>query len=114
MAISLTMKHRSERVGALITEELSKIILKEVETPGTLLTITETDVSKDLTSAVVKFSAWPSEKSGEFLKILEKRRPYLQHLLLKKLNIKPMPQISFKIDRGPEKAAEVEKALLNK
>jgi ribosome-binding factor A len=36
----------------------------------------------------------------------------LQHLLNKKMNIRPMPRISFEIDGGLENAAKVEKALL--
>jgi ribosome-binding factor A len=105
---------RAERVSDLIQEELNKIILKEVETPGALLTITEVDVSKDLEGAIVKFSVYPSEKAESILKILNRRAGHLQYLLMKKINIKPMPKISFKIDYGPEKAAGVEKALLNK
>ncbi len=55
-----------------------------------------------------------SDKGFEIaLKILEKNRVHLQYLLMKKLNIKPTPKISFKIDRGLEKAAEIEKILLD-
>lgn len=46
------------------------------------------------------------------MKILEKNRGYLQHLLIKKINIKPMPKIVFKIDRGIEAASKVEKILI--
>ena len=105
---------RFERVGSLIQGELNKIILKEIETPGILITITQVEVAKDLESAIVYFSAIPSVKAEEALEILEKNRVHLQYLLMKKLNIKPMPKIFFKIDRGPEKAAQVEKALLDK
>lgn len=104
--------HRPERVSDLIIEELNKIILKEVEVEGTLITITDAEVAKDLSRAVVKFSVYPSEKSLEVLKVLEKKRSHFQYLLLRKMNIRPMPQISFKIDLGPEKAAVVEKRLL--
>ena len=105
------MKHRVERVNNLIQEELSKIIVKELEFPA-LVTITEVETSKDLLRALVRFSVLPSEKSEEIFKILNKNLRHLQYLLIKKINIKPMPQISFEIDRGLEKAAEVEKILL--
>ncbi|MEK7193787.1 MAG: 30S ribosome-binding factor RbfA [Patescibacteria group bacterium] len=106
------MKHRVERVNNLIQEELSKIIVKELEFPA-LVTITEVETSKDLSQALVKFSVLPSEKSEEVLKILNKNLRHLQYLLMKKINIKPMPRISFEIDWGLEKAAEIEKILLN-
>jgi ribosome-binding factor A len=106
------MIHRSERVANLIKEELSKIISREIEFPGCLMTITGVDVDAKLEKAIVNFSVLPSEKFEEVLKILEKNRRHLQYLLMKKINIKPMPEIEFRIDRGPEKAAEIEKILL--
>ena len=106
------MKHRPERVSSLIIAELNKILLREIEIPGVLVTITDTEVLKDLSQAVVKISVYPSEKAEGVLKILQTRQRHFQYILLRKMNIKPMPQISFKIDRGPEKAAIVEKRLL--
>lgn len=106
------MKHRTLRIDSLIREELGKILLKEVELPGALLTITEVKTSKDIDKAVVGVSILPSEKSEEALKILNRNSRHLQYLLMKKVNLKPMPQISFQVDYGPEKAAEVEKLLL--
>jgi ribosome-binding factor A len=106
------MIHRSERVANLIKEELSKIISRELEFPDCLMTITGVDVDAKLEKAIVNFSVLPSEKFKEVLKILEKNRRHLQYLLMKKINIKPMPEIEFRIDRGLEKAAEIEKILL--
>lgn len=105
---------RFERVSKLIGKELNKIILKEVEFSGSLVTITTVEVSKDLDRAIVKASIIPTENSEEALKALNKNRPRLQYLLMKKINIKPMPQISFEIDYGPERAARVERALMEK
>jgi ribosome-binding factor A len=99
---------RHQRVESLIREELNKIILKELEFSGALVTITSVDVQKDLDYAVVNVSVLPIEKDIEVLKNLNNNRRHLQHLLLKKINIKPMPEIRFKIDYGLEKAAELE------
>ena len=106
------MNHRSERVSSLIQEELNKIISKEVEFFNCLVTITSVNVDNKLDRAVMNFSVIPSKKSEEVFRILEKAAGHLQYLLLKKLSIKPLPRISFKIDYGPEKAAEVEKLLM--
>jgi len=107
------MKYRRERVARLIKEELNKIIIRNLEFPDCLMTITEVEVDVGLTQAIINFSVLPSEKSEMALKILEKNRNHLQYLLLKKINIKPMPQIIFKIDRGPEESAKIEKILLD-
>ena len=104
---------RSERVQALIQEELAKIMVREIEFPDTLLTITSVEVDKKLDHARVNVSVIPSSSGPAALAELEKRTGYLQHLLMKKMNIKPMPRIAFVLDHGPENAAAVEKALLN-
>lgn len=104
--------HRPERVSDLIIEELNNILLREIEIPDVLITITDAEVLKDLSIATIKVSVYPSEKSKEVIKILEKMRKKFQFLLNRKLNIRPMPQISFKLDKGPEKAAIIEKKLL--
>ncbi len=106
------MNHRPLRVSNLIRDELSNLLLREVETPGALLTITEVDVDPKLDGAKVKVSVLPAGKALGALAELKRRRGELQHLLNHKLNIKPMPRIDFELDRGPEKAADIEKILL--
>ena len=106
------MKYRQERIASLIKEEISKLIVREIEFPESLVTITDVGIDDELNRAVISFSVLPSEKSETALKILGKNRSHLQYLLLRKINIKPMPQIEFKIDYGLEKAAEIEKILL--
>jgi ribosome-binding factor A len=107
------MRHRQERIASLIKEELSKLIVREIEFPESLVTITDVEIDDELSRAIINFSVLPPEKSEMALKILGKNRSHLQYLLLKKINIKPMPQIIFKIDYGLEKAAEIEKILLD-
>jgi len=107
------MYQRHQRVSSLIQEELNKIILRELDFGGALVTVTQIEVQKDLDFTIVNFSVIPTEKSQEILEILNRNRRYLQHLLLRKINLKPMPEIRFQIDYGPEKAAKLEKILLN-
>ncbi len=106
------MNYRPLRVGKLIREELSALILRELEFPGALVTLMEVEVDKKLGLAKVEVSVVPSARAGEALAILNDNRSRLQHALLRKINIKPMPQLRFAIDRGPENAARVEKNLL--
>jgi|SRR3989338_4729019 len=107
------MNYRPLRVANLIREELGMMIARELEFPGALVTITDIDVNKKLEIAHVRVSVIPSEKAAESLKTLQAARGELQYKLVRKLNIKPMPQLHFSIDHGPENAAAVEKALLS-
>lgn len=106
------MKFRTLRVSSLIKEKLGALVFKELEFGGALVTLTEIEVSKDQENAVVNFSVFPSEKADRVLYVLNKFKPRLQFLLQRALEIKPMPQLFFRIDEGPENAAKVEKALL--
>jgi ribosome-binding factor A len=104
---------RSERVSKLIREQLAAIIIREVDLPpGALATITEVEVDKKLEHAKVKLSVIPSERGTIVLKQLDAQVAHLQHLLTKKINIKPMPRIAFALDHGYENAAQVEKRLM--
>lgn len=124
------MKYRQERLSSLIQEELSKIILRNIDFSGCLVTLTNVEIDEKLSRAVVNFSVLSPcqgcpgryfeqcaegtpQDSQSVLKILEKNRKGFQYLLAKKIKIKSIPEIIFKIDKGPEKAAEVEKVLLN-
>lgn len=107
------MKYRPARVSELIKRELGKIIIRELDfPPEAIFTITDVKVDKKLEFAKIKFSVFPSSFNEEVEKILEKSTRALQYLLMKKINIKPMPRIYFKIDYGQEAAAKVEKLLI--
>ena len=104
--------HRPLRVGSTIREELAKILLTELDFQGALATLTEVVVDEHMVWADVLVSVIPTEKSDTVLRKLEHNSGRLQHLLNKKLGIRPMPRIRFKVDHGPEKAARIEKILL--
>ncbi len=108
------MNYRPERVSNLIKEELSAIIVKNVEFPASsLVTITDVNVDKKLEHAKIGISVLPSEGADKVLRILSKVAGHLQYLLMKRVNIKPLPRIVFEIDHGIEKLAKIEKILLD-
>lgn len=106
------MNFRTERVSGLIQEQLGLLLQREMEFPGALVTITDIEANKKLDNAIVKVSVIPKSQSSKVLEALDKEAPRLQHLLLKKINIKPMPRIKFEIDFGTENAAVIEKILI--
>ncbi len=108
------MKYRQLRVGGLIQKELSELVEREIEIPlGTLVTITSVEVDKKYERALVMVSVIPAAATETAMSILEKARGYLFHLLLRRLNIKPMPDLMFRLDKGLENAANVERVLIN-
>lgn len=103
MAIKLSsvkMKlHRHLRVANLIKEKIAELIERELEFQNTVVTVTDVEVSKDLLQAKVKLGIIPNEKAPEVFTVIERERKYIQYKLLKKINIKPMPQIRFEISQ---------------
>lgn len=92
--------YRNLRVASLIQEELGKIILREIEFANSVLvTITEVEVLKDMLEAKIKIGVVPESAAKEVIELLDKNRPFLQHLLIKKMNIKPMPRIYFQLEQ---------------
>lgn len=89
---------RHLRVGKLIQEELGTILAREFEFEA-VVTITEVEVARGLETAKVKIGVFPESAAGEALETLEHAKRRLQHLLLKRINIKPMPRISFEVEK---------------
>lgn len=91
---------RSERVSSLIKEELNKIILREIEFENAVVTILDVNVSRRLEEGVVKIAVYPSNKGPDALIELMRQRDKLQFLLMRKMNIKPMPRLIFQLEQG--------------
>jgi ribosome-binding factor A len=107
------MSHRVEKVNSLLVQEISAILLREIEFPlGVLVTIIKAKATDDLKEAKIFISVLPFEKSGQVLDILRSNIYHLQQLLNKKLRMKPVPKMFFKIDASEEEAEKVERALL--
>lgn len=92
------MNYRNLRVEKLIEEQLSLILMRELEFDGALTTITKVEVAKDLSQAKVLLTVIPYEKSLDVLEKIHQSAGRLRFLLLKKINIKPMPFLVFNFD----------------
>lgn len=92
--------YRNLKIASLIERELSQLLLKNLDLEGAIITIIGVEVSGDLLQAKVKVGILPESKTGEVFALLTNRRGELQHKLLRKMNIRPMPQIKFEIEKS--------------
>lgn len=92
--------YRNPRLASLIEKELAKILIKEIEVKDVLITVTRVELSDDGLFARVKLGVFPIIKSLDVVKNLNKRSPYLRHLLLKALNIRRVPDLRFEIEEA--------------
>lgn len=103
--------NRIQRVNSLIRQELGKILLREIDLPDVLLTITQVRTSVDLEQAKVYISVISEEQTDRVLKILNKLIYSIQQELNKRLKMRPIPKIKFYKEDKTKKAARVEELL---
>ncbi|MFH0806227.1 MAG: ribosome-binding factor A [Candidatus Brennerbacteria bacterium] len=94
--------YRNLKMEDLIEEELGKLITREVYVEGALITITDVFITPDLLQAKVKLGIIPKAKELEGFLTVEKKLPALRHALVRKMNVKPMPRLSFSLDTKKE------------
>jgi len=108
----LGMSYRIAQINELIRQELSTLLLTEIEFPkNCLVTIMRVETSKDLHYAKVWLSVMPTYYTKKVLDNLKANAGHLQFLLNKKLSMKPLPRLNFTIDESEKKAAEIEELL---
>jgi ribosome-binding factor A len=106
------MNFRKERMGEELRTNISRMIREELELKNMLATVTEVVVAGDLSEARVRVSVLPDEEGPEAIRILSKFAGRFQGMLVRQMNIKPIPRIAFELDLGPARAALIEKKLM--
>jgi ribosome-binding factor A len=87
----------------VIKEELGMILLREFEFPA-LITITNIKIDSEFKTAIVKIKIIlknlkdSKSKEVQILKELNKNSNKIFKILLKKLNLKPLPNLQFELD----------------
>lgn len=106
------MTNRIDKVNELIKKNIGEIILKDLSLkPGVFITIAKVDTTKDLRYTRIFVSIFPEREIDYALKSLGKEAYRIQGSLNKKLSMKPLPRIEFKVDLTESKADEIEKLL---
>lgn len=105
--------YRLLRVEETLKEEISEIIQKELKDPRIgLITVTSVEVSKDLKHAIIFLSALGGEEEKErCLKGLASAKGYLKQEIGKRLRLKFLPDLEFKIDPSVERGVRISKLI---
>ena len=106
---------RLEKINSLIKEELSRILLEEFDFPqGVLVTILSVDTSPSVESVKVWVSVLPETMTGVMIRKLQERIGDVQRLLNKRVSLRFVPKITFRIDRSESYASQIDEVLKNK
>ena len=103
---------RSSRVSDLIKEEVADIIMHKLRDPRLgFITVTGVSVSNDLRHAKVYVSILEDVKRDETLKILVSSAGFIRSELGRKIRMKFLPELVFKLDRSIEHSARISRLL---
>ncbi|MBF0494886.1 MAG: 30S ribosome-binding factor RbfA, partial [Candidatus Omnitrophica bacterium] len=97
-----------DRVSENIRREISMIILEDIEDDRVRnLTITRVDVTKDLSLAKIYFQAFDPSHNYDVEKLLHKYAKYIRGEVSKRIKIRIMPVLSFRVDKLEEEQKSV-------
>ena len=104
---------RTRRVAELIRRALADIIRDRLPDRGLgLLSITATEVTRDLSRATVFISLLGEEEDQErATKILNEESSALRHELSRTLNLRHTPEIKFRYDLSIERGARLSRLI---
>ncbi len=93
------MSRKREKLASLLKEEIAGL-LKEARDPRlTMAVITRLELSQDGRYAVVYFTTIPEGAEKEVQKAFESAKGYIKSILLKRLNLRFVPDLSFRFDQ---------------
>ena len=104
---------REERVGSLIREEISEIIMRRLKDPRVgFVTVTKVKVSKDLRSAKVYVSVMGSEEEiASSMDGLRNASSFIRRELGKRIRLKFLPSLKFIYDGSMDHAFRIDAIL---
>ena len=103
------MTTRQERIKGLLKTEISDILRRKLKDPRLgFVTITDAEISKDLRHAKVYISVYGDDKQREeSLRILQGAAGYIRGEFGRRVCMKVIPEISFKLDTAIEHGARI-------
>jgi len=101
---------RSSRIAEQLQRELSELIRRQVKDPRIhLVTITDVDVSPDLSNAKVLISVLGAEgPQPEVVNALNHAAGFLRHTLGRTLKLRSIPELHFHYDDTLDRAAHLD------
>lgn len=103
---------RSQRVSDLLREEISDIIIYKLKDPRIgFVTVTGVDVTDDIKIARVYVSILKDEDRQLTLQILNAAKSFIRSHLSKRLRMKFIPTIEFRLDTSIEYGNRIDNLL---
>ena len=108
------MSHRPQRVGDLVRQHVSQILLREVRDPRIrLASVSSVRMTPDLRNAHIRVSVLGDDSERQAaIEALQDASSFIRHQLAGHLRgLKVMPQLRFELDRGAEHSQHISDLL---
>jgi len=103
---------RKERLQQAIKQELSKILLEDMNDERLkFVTITDVELSDDQKYLKVYFSTMPGKNFRQILQSLERVKGYVSGEVARTLRLRFAPEIKFELDNSIERGVRMVKLL---
>jgi len=105
---------RIERVSHELRNAIGEILLNDMTDPRLrFVSVCHVEISRDLQSAIVFVSVLSdeAEAGAAALRALEKAKGHIRSLLARRVVLKFLPDLKFRLDQGARHAARIEEIL---
>ncbi|MDU0499281.1 30S ribosome-binding factor RbfA [Staphylococcus haemolyticus] len=104
---------RAERVGEQMKKEIMDIVNNKVKDPRVgFITITDVDLTNDLSQAKVYLTVLGSEKEvNDTFKALDKAKGFIKSELGSRMRLRIVPELFFEYDESFEYGNKIEKMI---
>lgn len=103
---------RSERVAGQLRRDLAKIIQNEIKDPDVgFVSLSDVEVTRDLSHAKVFITVFEPEKAKESLKALRRASKFLRRRLGQELRLRHVPELHFVHDDSVEQGGHIDELI---
>lgn len=103
---------RSERVAGQLRRDLARLIQQEVKDPEVgFVSLSDVEVTRDLSHAKVFITVFDPEKAKESLKALRRASTFLRLRLGQELRLRHVPELHFVHDDSVEKGSHIDELI---
>lgn len=103
---------RSERVAGQLRRDLARLIQQEVKDPEVgFVSLSDVEVTRDLSHAKVFITVFEPEKANESLKALRRAATFLRSRLAQELRLRHVPELHFVHDDSVEKGSHIDELI---
>lgn len=101
--------NRSERVAGQLRRDLARLIQQEIKDPEVgFVSLSDVEVTRDLSHAKVFITVFDPEKAKESLKALRRASTFLRHRLGQELRLRHVPELHFVHDDSVERGSHID------